>query len=67
LAPFFCHTADRIAAILNSNIGDRPNAGMSIATGTVFTQAPFHLAQKNSQHGTLQVHITLQEVTQAFG
>jgi hypothetical protein len=46
---------------------DRPYAGLGVATEAAFAQAPFHLAQKNAQHGTLQGHITLQEIAQAFG
>jgi hypothetical protein len=46
--------------------GDRPYAGFAVTTGAAFAQAPFHLAQKNAQHGTLQGRITLQVIAQTL-
>ena len=46
---------------------DRAYAGLGVATGAVFAQAPFHLAQKDPQHSTLQGYITLQVIAQPLG
>jgi hypothetical protein len=46
---------------------DRAYAGLGVATGAVFAQAPFHFAQKDAQDCTLQSYITLQEIAQALG
>ena len=42
--------------------GDRAYAGLDVATGAVFAQTPFHLAQKDAQYGTLQGDITLEKL-----